>query len=207
MVTGGLSTIASFIVFNFLVHGLYVTSNPWLGAQPIAAFVIASLVGMVVSYRLSRNWTFRHRPPVHADGGRTAFFVINLVTMPLSIFCLWFSRHVLHLTDPLADNVAGNVVGALIGQAARFYLFRRYVFRKPVDGRRGRVPPAAGPDRDLEVEPDPAESERLGVRPRGRSRRGRARRAGRAAAAGSARRRCGGRPRSRSRTRRRGRRW
>ena len=96
------------------------------------AFIIANLVGMVVSYRLSRNWTFSHRPPVHADGGRTAFFVINLVTMPLSIVCLWFSRHVLHLTDPLADNVAGNVVGALIGQAARFYLFRRYVFRKPV---------------------------------------------------------------------------
>ena len=132
MVTGGLATITSFTIFNFLVHGLYVTQNPWLGAQPIAAFVIASLVGMVVSYRLSRNWTFRHRPPVHADGGRTAFFVINLVTMPISIFCLWFSRHVLHLTDPFADNVAANVVGALIGQAARFYLFRRFVFRKPV---------------------------------------------------------------------------
>ena len=46
---------------------------------------IASLVGMVVSYRLSRHWTFRHRPPVHADGGRTAFFVINLVTLPLAV--------------------------------------------------------------------------------------------------------------------------
>ena len=34
----------------------------------------------------------------------------------------------------MADNVAGNVVGALIGQAARFYLFRKYVFRKPVTG-------------------------------------------------------------------------
>ena len=100
MVTGGLSTIVSFSVFNFLAHGLYLTKDPWLGYQPITAFVIASLVGMVVSYRLSRYWTFRHRPPVHADGGRTAFFVINLVTMPLSIFCLWFSRHVLHLTDP-----------------------------------------------------------------------------------------------------------
>jgi len=133
MVTGGLSTIVSFTVFNFLAHGLYLTSDPWLGAQPITAFILASLVGMVVSYRLSRYWTFRHRPPVHADGGRTAFFVINLVTMPLSIFCLWFSRHILHLTDPVADNIAGNVVGALLGQAARFYLFRRFVFRKPVD--------------------------------------------------------------------------
>ncbi len=132
MVTGGLATLASFTIFNFLLHGLYLTGDPWLDSQPLTALVIANLVGMMVSYRLSRYWTFRHRPPVHADGGRTAFFVINVVTMPLSIGCLWFSRHVLHLTDPLSDNVSGTVVGQLVGQAARFYLFRRFVFRKPV---------------------------------------------------------------------------
>jgi putative flippase GtrA len=132
MVTGGLSTIVSITIFNFLAHGLYLTSDPWLGEQPLSALVLANLVGMMVSYRLSRSWTFRHRPPVHADGGRTAFFLINLVTLPLSVGSLWFSRHVLQQTDPLADNLAGNVIGALIGQVARFYLFRTYVFRKPV---------------------------------------------------------------------------
>ncbi len=132
MVTGGLSTIASILVFNFLVHGLYLTDHPWLAPQPILAFVLANVVGMLVSYRLSRHWAFRHRPPVHPDGGRTAFFAINVITMPLAIACLWLSRHVLHLTDPLSDNLAGNVVGQLIGQAARFYLFRKYVFRQPV---------------------------------------------------------------------------
>jgi putative flippase GtrA len=132
MVTGGLSTLVSFSIFNFLVHGLYLTSDPWLESQPLTALVLANLVGMVVSYRLSRHWTFRHRPPVHADGGRTAFFLINLVTLPLAVGTLWFSRHVLGLTDPLSDNIFGNVIGALIGQAARFYLFRRYVFRQPV---------------------------------------------------------------------------
>ena len=131
MVTGGLSTLTSFLVFNFLAHGLYLTSDPWLQSQPIGSFVIANVFGMLVSYRLSRHWTFRHRPPVHPDGGRTAFFVINLITMPLAIACLWLSRHVLGLTDPLSDNIAGNVVGQLIGQVARFYLFRKYVFRQP----------------------------------------------------------------------------
>src|SRR3954464_7686086 len=155
MVTGGLATLTSFTIFNFLAHGLYLTNHPWLGDQPITAFVIASLVGMVVSYRLSRNWTFRHRPPVHADGGRTAFFVINLVTMPVSIFCLWFSRHVLHLTDPLADNVAGNVVGALIGQGARFYLFRRFVFLNPATVGEIVRHPLMDPYRDLGLESQP----------------------------------------------------
>jgi putative flippase GtrA len=131
MVTGGLSTLTSFVVFNFLAHGLYLTGHPWLARHAILAFVIANVCGMLVSYRLSRHWAFRHRPPVHPDGGRTAFFVINLITMPLAIACLWSSRHVLHLSDPVSDNLAGNVVGQLIGQAARFYLFRRYVFRTP----------------------------------------------------------------------------
>jgi putative flippase GtrA len=155
MVTGGLSTLVSFSIFNFLVHGLYLTSNPWLAAQPLMALVLANLVGMVVSYRLSRSWTFRHRPPTHADGGRTAFFLINVITLPLSVGTLWFSRHVLGLTDPLADNVAGNVVGALIGQAARFYLFRRFVFRKPVTVGEIVRHPLMDPHRDLEVEVDP----------------------------------------------------
>lgn len=155
MVTGGLSTIASFLVFNFLVHGLYLTSRPWLDRQPILAFVLANVVGMLVSYRLSRHWAFRHRPPVHPDGGRTAFFAINVITMPLAIFCLWFSRHVLHLTDPLADNIAGNVVGQLIGQAARFYLFRRFVFRTPVTVSEFiHLPQGVVPHRD--ADPDPA---------------------------------------------------
>lgn len=152
MVSGGLATLASFALFNFLVHGLYLTKSPWLETQPILAFIIASLAGMVVSYRLSRYWTFRHRPPVHADGGRTAFFVINLVTMPLSIFCLWFSRHVLHLTDPVADNLSANVVGALIGQAARFLLFRRFVFRTPVAAVAAHPTP-----RHARVDADPAQ--------------------------------------------------
>jgi putative flippase GtrA len=132
MVTGGLSTLTSFVVFNFLAHGLYLTDDPWLVKHAIPAFIIANVCGMLVSYRLSRHWAFRHRPPVHPDGGRTAFYAINLITMPLAIACLWVSRHVLGLTDPLSDNLAGNVVGQLIGQVARFYLFRKYVFRQPL---------------------------------------------------------------------------
>lgn len=153
MVTGGLSTLASFLTFNFLVHGLYLTGHPWLASHPILGFIVANVVGMLVSYRLSRDWAFRHRPPVHADGGRTAFFVINAVTMPLAIACLWLSRHVLHLTDPLSDNIAGNVVGQLIGQAARFYLFRKYVFRTPVSVGDFMHLPHGGAS--LEVDADP----------------------------------------------------
>ena len=131
MAVGGLATFVAVVIFNFLVHGLYITSDPWLSGHPITAFVVANFVGMVISYRLSRSWTFRHRPPQHADGGRLAYFVINTATMIIPIACLWLSRNVLGLDDPYSDNLAGNIIGALLGQVARFYLFRTYVFQKP----------------------------------------------------------------------------
>ena len=132
MAVGGISTFAAFVVFNFLVHGLYLTDDPWLNGHPVTAFMIASFVGMVISYRLSRAWTFKHRPPRAADGGRTAFFVINVVTMPIPMILLWLSRNWLGLDDPVSDNLAAPVIGQLLGQVARFYLFREYVFQQPV---------------------------------------------------------------------------
>jgi putative flippase GtrA len=132
MAVGGISTFAAFLVFNFLAHGLYLTDDPWLHAHPVTAFVIANFVGMVISYRLSRAWTFKHRPPQSADGGKTAFFVINVVTMTIPMACLWISRNMLGLDDPVSDNLAGTVIGQLLGQVARFYLFREYVFQNPV---------------------------------------------------------------------------
>jgi putative flippase GtrA len=132
MAVGGISTFVAFVIFNFLVHGLYVTSDPWLSGHPVTAFVIANFVGMLISYRLSRYWTFKHRPPQHADGGRTAYFVINTATMIIPMACLWISRNVLGLDDPLSDNVAGVVIGQQLGQVVRFYLFRTYVFQKPI---------------------------------------------------------------------------
>jgi putative flippase GtrA len=87
---------------------------------------------MIISYRGSRSWAFRDRPPRQADGGRLAFLVINIVTMGLPIGCLWFSRNVLGLDDPISDNVSANVIGLAMGLVARFYLFRRFVFRRPV---------------------------------------------------------------------------
>ena len=149
MAVGGIATFAAFVIFNFLVHGLYLTDDPWLNGHPVTAFVIANFVGMVISYRLSRYWTFKHRPPQHADGGRTAYFVINTVTMLIPMACLWISRNVLGLDDAVSDNLAGVVIGALLGQAARFYLFREYVFQKPEPAAPAGLHALAGGTDDL----------------------------------------------------------
>ena len=132
LAVGGVATVVALFLFNFLVHGLSTGHRALLADHVIVAYVLANTVGMVISYRGSRNWAFRDRPPRQADGGRAAFVIINLVTMALPIGCLWFSRNVLGLDDPYSDNISANVIGLAMGLVARFYLFRTYVFRRPV---------------------------------------------------------------------------
>lgn len=132
MAVGGISTGVALVLFNLLVHGFNTDGDALLGDHPIGGYIVANTVGMVVSYELSRAWAFRHRPSRHADGGRTAYVVINAVTMALPVACLLVSRNVLGLDDPLADNISANVIGLAGGLVARFYLFRRFVFHRPI---------------------------------------------------------------------------
>jgi putative flippase GtrA len=125
---GGVATLVALALFNLLVHGLPGGEPGPMHASPLPAYVIANLVGMVISYRGSRSWAFRHREPVGVAGGMLSYFVINTVTMAIPLLCLAFSRYVLDLDSALADNVSANVVGLALGNAARFWAFRRYVF-------------------------------------------------------------------------------
>ncbi len=128
LTVGAVASVVAFVVFNFLVHGFRTGSEPLMNDQPQLAYVIANLVGMLISFRGTRDWAFRSRGVRHPDGGRTAFIVINLVTMLIPMAFLWISRNVLELSDPISDNIAANVLGLGVGTAVRFALFRQYVF-------------------------------------------------------------------------------
>jgi putative flippase GtrA len=132
LAVGGIATIVAFVIFNFLVHGFNTEHKALLDGHPYLGYVIANTVGMVISFRGSKTWVFKDRPPRSADGGRTAFIVINLVTMLIPIACLWLSRNAFGLDDPWSDNVSANVIGLFLGLVARFYLFRTLVFKRPV---------------------------------------------------------------------------
>lgn len=130
LTVGGLATLVSFLLFNGLVHG-YVNGPGPMHDQPLVAFVLANLVGMIVSYRGSRSWAFRHREAVGVAGGRVAFLVINVVSMVIPLACLAFTRYVLGRADPIADNIAANVLGLGLGMLARFWAIRRFIFVRP----------------------------------------------------------------------------
>jgi putative flippase GtrA len=132
LAVGGAATIVALVIFNLLVHGFNTGDHALLKDQPILAYVLANSVGMGVSYYGSRHWAFRDRPPVTSDGGLTSFVGINFLTMLIPIGCLAISRDVLGLDDPISDNVSANVIGLVLGLAARFALFRTYVFKRPI---------------------------------------------------------------------------
>lgn len=132
VVVAQLATWVSFLLFNILLLGWFI-GPALLDEQPIPAYVLANLVGMVISYHGSRGWVFPHRPPQQADGGWSLYVVINLAAMVLPVGCLFLSRHVLGLESALADNVSANGVGMVLASGARFYLFKRFVFTRPAD--------------------------------------------------------------------------
>ena len=130
---GAVATLVSTAAFNLLVH--WPPGGPSLLAdRPLTAFVLANLLGMVVSYTGSRSWAFRDRQAVGIGGGLPAFVAINVASWAVPLTCLAFTRYALGLDDPVADNVAANVVGLGLGMSLRFWALRRLVFRRTAPG-------------------------------------------------------------------------
>lgn len=145
LTVGAIATVVAFVIFNGLVHG---GSAP-LNDRPQLGYFLANCVGMMISFRGTRDWALKHRDVRHPDGGRTAFLVINLVTMLIPMACLWISRNVLGLDDPLSDNIAANVIGLGMGTVVRFLLFRQYVFpREGLEAARNGAEATPVPDTD-----------------------------------------------------------
>lgn len=135
LTVGGVATVVSLLLFNALVHGFFGYPSGPMNGWPLPAFLLANLVGMVVSYRGSRSWAFRHREIVGAADGRIAFFAINIASLAIPMLCLAISRYALHLEDAFSDNISANVIGLGLGTAARFWAFQKFIFLHPEKAR------------------------------------------------------------------------
>lgn len=127
LAVGGLATVVSFVGFNALVHGAFIGVAP-MQREPIRAYVLVNLVGALVAYAGMRLWAFRHREVPDPLRALVRYLVLGTATMAIPVLCLTISRYLLGLEDVWSDNIAANVVGLGLSTAARFWLFRRYVF-------------------------------------------------------------------------------
>jgi putative flippase GtrA len=92
------------------------------------AKVISTSLAILANWIGNRYWTFgaTRRSQVAREG--IEFGLVSVGGMLITLFCLWFSHHVLGFTSLLADNIAGNVVGLALGTAFRFAFYRFWVF-------------------------------------------------------------------------------
>jgi putative flippase GtrA len=120
LVTGGAAYVVDVAVFNLLLLGFDVSS--------LWSKVVSSVFAIAVAFLGSRYYTWRDRRSAHPGREYAMFFLLSVIAALLQVGCLWFSRHVLGLTSPLADNVSSNVVGMAIATVFRFLTFRTLVF-------------------------------------------------------------------------------
>ncbi|WP_313811894.1 GtrA family protein [Glutamicibacter sp.] len=123
-----------FIVTLAVNYGLKFTV---LGAHPTTAFLIANTVATVVSYVLSRQYTFQDRNDAYRK--RTQFIgfcVVSAIGIIINSAPLYISRWVFGLHTPevsflvqeTADFISGPVIGTALAMVFRWWALHKFVF-------------------------------------------------------------------------------
>ncbi|RBO91847.1 GtrA family protein [Nocardia puris] len=133
----GLRKAAAFLVvgaIGFLVDaGTYNVLVFWGGegpmhAAPLPAKIIAIGVATVVTYFGNKWWTYGQQQTDNPGREYLLYVLINVVAIGLQLGCLGFSRYVLGLSSPLADNISGTLIGQIVAVVFRFWAYDKFVF-------------------------------------------------------------------------------
>jgi len=130
LVVGGVVFVIDAAMYNVLVfldpvHGW---GHGVLFAHPVTAKVLTIAFASVLTYLGNRLWTFADRPTPRTTRSIVAFVVVNLIASALQLGCLAFSRYVLGLDSPLADNISGTLIGQIVSTSFRYVTYGRFVF-------------------------------------------------------------------------------
>ncbi|WP_020668712.1 GtrA family protein [Amycolatopsis nigrescens] len=107
-----------------------------LREKPVTALAIATIVATILSYLLSRGWSFQARGgrPRHHEAA--LFFLVNAIAVGINLCPPLISRYVLRLEYPavgllcqeIADFVSGMVIGTALGTLFRWWGYQKWVF-------------------------------------------------------------------------------
>ncbi|MEQ7128798.1 GtrA family protein [Actinopolymorpha sp. B11F2] len=147
-VVGAVAFVVDMGGFSLLRYGI--DGDGILHEKPLTARTISVVLATVVAYLGNRHWTWRHTERRKVIGEYTLFFVLNLAALAINLAILAFVNYVLALHDPVSNTVA-NLVGIGLGTLARFWSYRRFVFRAALAGATPAPPPASDPGPDDRV--------------------------------------------------------
>nr|WP_165401510.1 GtrA family protein [Herbihabitans rhizosphaerae] len=122
-----------FVITNVVNYALKLTV---LSRNPVTALSVAVIVATIVSYVLSREWSFRTRGGRERPHEAALFFLISGIGVALNALPLAVSRYVLQnqvphvslVSQEVADFVSGIIIGTLITTVFRWWAFKKWVF-------------------------------------------------------------------------------
>ncbi|GAA3434459.1 putative flippase GtrA [Kutzneria kofuensis] len=123
----------TFVITNVVWYGLKLTV---LDTKPITAQAIAIVVATIVSYVLSREWSFQTRGGREGHHEAALFFLVSAIGVGLNLMPTLVSRYVFGLQVPavsmpvqeLSDFFFGSIIGTLIAMVFRWWAFKKWVF-------------------------------------------------------------------------------
>jgi putative flippase GtrA len=100
------------------------------GMGPVLAKLVSTVIATTVAYFGNRYWSFSRRARTGIRREYLLFFLINAVTLVLSLAVVAFVHHGLHQDSALVLQIA-NVGSIAVGTAIRFLCYRQWVFPAP----------------------------------------------------------------------------
>ncbi|WP_328391880.1 GtrA family protein [Nocardia sp. NBC_00416] len=107
-----------------------------LSDKPLTARAIGVLFATIVSYILSREWSFRTRGGRQRPHEAALFFGISAIGIGVTLVPQAISLYLLGIrvpevspaTQAMANFISGQIVGVLLAMGFRFWAYRRFVF-------------------------------------------------------------------------------
>lgn len=118
-IVGALNFILDIAIFQFLIA--------YVGADPLLSKVISTVTTTTTAYFMHRHWSFSHRARTGIGREYGLFFVLNGITLLMSLLIIGLVRYPLGRTDTLALQLA-NITSIGIGTIFRFWSYKRWVF-------------------------------------------------------------------------------
>ncbi|MCU1638869.1 MAG: GtrA family protein [Microbacteriaceae bacterium] len=121
-------------VFNVLV---YWGGRGPLFELPLVAKMLAIAIATVGTFIGNHFLTYRDRRSGTSLRRFAIFALLNAIAILLQLGCLGFSRYVLGLADPVADNISGTIIGQGLATVFRYVTYSRWAFpENTIDGEK-----------------------------------------------------------------------
>lgn len=131
LVVGAIGFVVDAGTYNLLV---FLGGEGPLFHLPLVAKIIAIGVATVVTYFGNKWWTYSDHEGDTGARHILTYAALNVMAIGLQLGCLGFSRYVLGLDSPLADNVSGTLIGQAVAMGFRFWAYGKFVFTNPATG-------------------------------------------------------------------------